>query len=169
MVNRNQTGAALFVSLILLVVMTLLGITTAKMTIIGERMAGHFFNKQISFDSAEAALRDGEAAASAFELYAPTDGTGGLYLPDATATPLWDDSGTVWQARTGATLGGVAQQPRFVAEYLGGVPRDDNCLLDSDASSNQDCWRYVYRVSGQGWGANTNSSSLTQSTVHLRK
>ncbi|MGR8918545.1 MAG: pilus assembly PilX family protein [Gammaproteobacteria bacterium] len=167
--HTRQTGAALIVALILLMVMTLLGVSTVRTTVTGERMAGHFFNKQASFDAAEAALRDGEDAATAIALFAPTDGTDGIYLPNPTGAQRWEDSATVWETRTGTALGGVAQQPSYIAEYLGGVPRDDNCLLDSDASTNQDCWRYAYRVSGRGWGANTNAVSVTQSTILTRK
>ena len=167
--KSKQSGAALIVSLVMLTVMTLLGVSTVKMTVIGERMAGHFFNKQSSFDSAEAALREGEDDSDSLPLYAPTDGTDGLYLPDPTGDPRWSDSATVWEPRDDTTLPGVAQQPEYISEYLGGVPRDDNCLLDPDASINQDCWRYAYRVSAQGWGANTNAESMTQSTILSRK
>ena len=167
--KSKQSGAALIVSLVMLTVMTLLGVSTVKMTVIGERMAGHFFNKQSSFDSSEAALREGEDESDAFPLYAPTDGTDGLYVPNPAGEPVWSDTGTVWETRSDSTLAGVAQQPQYISEYMGRVPRDDNCLLDSDASINQDCWRYAYRVSAQGWGANTNAQSITQSTILSRK
>ena len=167
--KSNQAGATLITSLVMLMVMTLLGVSTVKMTILGERMAGHFFNKQSSFDSAEAALREGEEISGLFELFAPTDGTGGLYSPTPGGTPVWEDSANVWQTRAASTLAGAAQQPQYIAEYLGGVPRDENCALDSSASANQDCWRHAYRVSARGWGANTNAVSVTQSTLLTRK
>ena len=167
--RSKQSGATLIIALVMLLIMTLLGVSTVKTTVIGERMAGHFFNKQSSFDAAEAALREGEDNADAFPIFAPTDGTDGLYLPNPGGTPTWSDAATVWQTRSDSTISGVAQQPQFIAEYLGGVPRDDNCLLDADASTNQDCWRYAYRLSAQGWGANTNAVSQTQSTVLSRK
>ncbi|MEQ8250135.1 MAG: PilX N-terminal domain-containing pilus assembly protein [Oceanibaculum nanhaiense] len=159
----------LVIALIMLLVLTMLGVSTVQSTVVSERMAGHFRNKQNSFDAAEAALRDGEDAAEAFPIYAPTDGTGGLYQPTAGAEAVWDASATAWQTRGGTALGGVAAQPQYVVEYLGGVPRDDNCLLDADASSNTDCWRYAYRVSAQGWGNNLNASTVTQSTTLTRK
>lgn len=168
-VKGGQQGAALIIALVMLMVMTMLGVSTVKMTVLSERMTGHFFNKQSSFEAAEAALREGETTANAYALFAATDGTGGLYMPNMTGTPRWDDGATTWVTRTGTTLAGVAQQPQFIAEYLGGVPRDENCVLDSSASTNQDCWRYVYRVTAQGWGANTNARTITQSTVLARK
>lgn len=168
-IRTRQSGAMLVIALIMLLVLTMLGVSTVQSTVVSERMAGHFLNKQSSFDAAEAALRDGEDSAEAFPVFAPTDGTGGLYQPTAGAAPVWEATTTAWQARGGTTLAGVASQPQYVVEYLGGVPRDDNCLLDADASTNTDCWRYAYRVSAQGWGANVNAQTLTQSTTLTRK
>jgi type IV pilus assembly protein PilX len=167
--RTTESGSALIISLVMLLVMTMLGVSTVKMTVLSERMSGHFFNKQSSFDASEAALREGEAAANGFAVYSATDGTDGLYAPNTASTPRWSDSATTWQNRLGSTLPGVAQQPQYIAEYLGGVPRDDNCALDTSASTNQDCWRYAYRISAQGWGANVNASSITQSTILSRK
>jgi type IV pilus assembly protein PilX len=55
-----QTGAALVVGLIFLVVLTLLGITALKTGILEERMAGNSRDANIAFQAAEAALRDAE-------------------------------------------------------------------------------------------------------------
>jgi len=179
--RSKQSGATLIITLIMLLIMTMLGVTTIKTTVIGERMTGHFFNKRLSFDAAEAALRVGENAADAFPITAPTDGTDGLYVPNPTGTPIWLDplipipdpiAVTIgWQDRAGILnpLDPLADQPQYIAEYLGGVPRDQNCALDADASTNQDCWRHAYRVSARGWGKNLNAQSLTQSTFLSRK
>ena len=167
--RTKQSGAVLVVSLIMLLIMTMLGISTVNTTVLEERMAGHFFNKQSSFDASEAALREGEEDADALAIFAPTDGTAGLHLPNPAGVPTWDDGSTTWVTRDDSTIPGIAQQPQYVLEYMGGVPRDENCLLDSSASSNQDCWRYAYRVTAQGWGANTNALSVMQSTILSRK
>lgn len=90
-------------------------------------------------------------------------------MPNPAGDPTWDNGATTWVTRDDSTISGIAQQPQYVIEYMGGVPRDESCLLDSDASSNQDCWRYAYRVTAQGWGANTNALSVTQSTILSRK
>ena len=179
--RSKQSGATLIITLIMLLIMTMLGVTTIKTTVIGERMTGHFFNKQLSFDAAEAALRVGENAADAFPTTAPTDGTNGLYVPNPTGIAIWLNPAIPrapptagnpgWQDRAGILASGdpLAAQPQYIAEYLGGVPRDENCALDADTSTNQDCWRHAYRVSAQGWGKNLNAQSLTQSTFLSRK
>ena len=166
---QKQQGAALIIALVILLIMNVIGVTAANMTVIEERMAGHYLNKHGSFDAAEAALRDGEDVSDAFALYAPTDGTAGLYVPNTGNDPRWEAAATTWQTRAASTIPGVAQQPQYISEYMGGVPRDENCLLDAEASTTQDCWRYAYRVTAQGWGANTNATSVTQSTILSRK
>jgi type IV pilus assembly protein PilX len=65
MQSSRQKGVVLIVALIMLVVMTLLGLTSIRMVLQEERMAGNTFDRSLAFQAAEAALRDGEAAALA--------------------------------------------------------------------------------------------------------
>jgi len=62
LINRRsqQSGAALVVGLIFLVILTLLGLTAMQTGILEERMAGNSRDRNIAFQAAEAALRDGE-------------------------------------------------------------------------------------------------------------
>jgi len=52
-----QRGAALIVALILLVVITLVGLAAIGTTLLQNKMAGNQYDRQIAFQSAEAALR----------------------------------------------------------------------------------------------------------------
>jgi len=56
----KQTGSALIVSLVLLLVLTVLSITAMQGTTMQERMAGNFRETNAAFQAAEAALRVGE-------------------------------------------------------------------------------------------------------------
>jgi type IV pilus assembly protein PilX len=58
----RQRGAALFVSLILLLVLTLIGVTAAQMQTVEERMALNDDNHQLALQSGEAVLLDSESA-----------------------------------------------------------------------------------------------------------
>lgn len=55
-----QQGAILVISLLLLLVMTLLGLTAMQVTRTQERMAGNMRDVNIAFQSAESGLRDAE-------------------------------------------------------------------------------------------------------------
>jgi len=57
---KNQSGAVLIVSLILLLVMTIAGITTMSGSTLQERMAGNARQKSIAKINSEAALRSAE-------------------------------------------------------------------------------------------------------------
>ena len=57
---RRERGAALVVALVFLLVMTVLGVTSMRTTTLQERMAGNLQDKNLAFQAAEAALREGE-------------------------------------------------------------------------------------------------------------
>ena len=54
---KVQTGSVLIISLVLLLIMTLLGISSIQMTTLDEKMAGNFQDKQKSLQAAESAIR----------------------------------------------------------------------------------------------------------------
>lgn len=60
--RTGQRGVALVVALLLLVVITLVGLAAVRGTIMQQKMAGNMYDRQIAFQSAEAAMR--AAAAS---------------------------------------------------------------------------------------------------------
>src|ERR1700730_946932 len=79
--RSTQTGVVMFVALILLLILSLLGVTAARMQTVEERMARNEDNRQLGAQAAEAALRSAENglitglytnfAANANGLYAP--------------------------------------------------------------------------------------------------
>lgn len=56
----GQTGAALVTGLIFLVVLTMIGITAARMSTLEERMSGNMRDRAVAMQAAELALRDAE-------------------------------------------------------------------------------------------------------------
>ena len=69
---RNQRGVALFVSLIFLLLLTIMGVSGMKSAALQEKMAGNTRYKTISFQHAEAGLREGE------NVIAASNASGGL-------------------------------------------------------------------------------------------
>ena len=63
--GRTQAGASLLVVLILLLVMTLLGLAALRGTLLQERMSANLLDRNLNFQAAEAALREGEDLAQA--------------------------------------------------------------------------------------------------------
>jgi type IV pilus assembly protein PilX len=58
---RQQRGAIMVVSLLLLLVMTVLALSASQTTTLQERMAGNARDSDLAFQAAEAGLRDSEA------------------------------------------------------------------------------------------------------------
>ena len=59
--RAGQRGVALVVALLLLVVITLVGLAAVRGTIMQQKMASNLFDRQIAFQSAEAAMRAAQA------------------------------------------------------------------------------------------------------------
>ena len=84
-----QSGAVLIISLIMLLLLTLIGLSGSQVTALEEKMAGNMRDKNLAFQAAESALRAVEATLNPpFPLPTFTAaGTGGFYssvstLPD---------------------------------------------------------------------------------------
>lgn len=132
--RRAQRGAALIVALILLVVITLVGLAAIGTTLLQNKMASNQYDRQVAFQSAEAALR---VAAALFPnnpgLIARDCQTGGTVCQ---ANPFDDNtlpSGSIHTVTAGPASGSTAgasatsftasavaaMQPQFVIESMG--------------------------------------------------
>jgi type IV pilus assembly protein PilX len=164
---RREQGAALFVSLIILLLMTMIGVTAMQTTTLQERMAGSTRDLNLAFQAAEAALREAEDFLDAASL-PDFNGTNGLYRFDpvasdpSTSVPVWKKSDWSWSnAREyQGTLSDLHAKPRYVIEELpaahgmGESIAADEPLLDSG----------MYRVTARAVGGSGSSAAILQST-----
>ena len=122
-----QKGAALVISLILLIIMTLIGLAGIRGITQQERMANHSFDRNLAFQSTEAALREIELLVEANK---PTpaagaacsvvDGLMSCGAPANNATPLWNDAlSTRWTNATAVGSGALSVTPQYFVEFLG--------------------------------------------------
>ncbi|MCX7607930.1 MAG: PilX N-terminal domain-containing pilus assembly protein [Anaerolineales bacterium] len=156
-----QTGAALIVSLVLLVLVTLLGVAGIQTVALEEKMAGNAYDRNIALQAAEAALRIGEGVAetqskttppnSGFPTYTDADNTcptspsainncasGLCPTPDKDCTERWKVSGFSGWANASVSLGGLAGTPQYFVEYLGNTFP----CTDGGSSDPKNCKRY---------------------------
>ena len=118
--NRStgrERGAVLIVALVFLVIMTVLGVTAMRTTTLQERMAGNVRDSNLAFQSAEAALREGEQFLQQATL-PQFNGANGL-LPmeeDAGQVTFWNDYAWIGNGRVTASVAGVIEAPRYVIE-----------------------------------------------------
>jgi type IV pilus assembly protein PilX len=166
----KQRGVVMFVALILLLILSLLGVTAARMQTVEERMARNNDNRQIGAQAAEAALRSAENGLLT-GLYSNFAGnTNGLYAPLlSNGSPL---TGMDWSvpANTlpyaGPALSSLPAmaQPKMVIENLPpvAVAGDDISVTSLNPASPPVT---VYRVTAQGVGADNTSTTTLQSIV----
>jgi len=116
---KKHKGAVLIISLIMLIVMTLIGITAMRTSILEEKMAGNLRDRTSAFEAAESALRDGESLLSALVDVSSFNGTGGR-LGTADPEPDYFNS-AVWvnSISYSGTLPDVATQPQYIIKYIG--------------------------------------------------
>jgi len=92
--NMQQQGAVLVVSLIVLLLMTIIGVSSIKTTTLEERMAGNLRDQNLAFQSAEAALIEGENFLENNVLIV-TDSSSGIHdkgnAPDPFDAGTWSD------------------------------------------------------------------------------
>lgn len=161
--HTRQSGAALAVSLIMLLIMTLIGVTAMQTTIFEERMAGNAKDANTAFQAAEAALRAGEAYLNGTATVGPFDGTAGLYDQDTAPAPENLESDSSWPATAvtyGTSLDEVAAQPEYIIEHMRPVLDPDLSLASDEPLPDTG----IYRITARATGNTDTAVSVLQST-----
>lgn len=164
---RPQQGAVLIIALIMLLAMTLIGVTGLSSTTMQERMAGNLREVNIAFQAAEAALREGENYLTAATLPA-FDGSDWRYQPAAAGTPQhWNVSST-WTGTASREYQGdldtddvvLAAAPRYIIEELPAVPAPGGSL-SSDTPAPE---TGMYRITARAFGRSDTTIVMLQTT-----
>lgn len=184
---NTQQGVVLITTLVLLLVMTLLGVTAMNTTTIQEKMAGNNLDRERAFQAAEAALRDAEQLLE--DPPASIDPLSGAVSDDCTdglCTKREDNAGFDFDAAEGdagwyderwldatldvwdtankhreyaSTISGVSTTPKYIIEFLSTV----DC--PGSITGANDC--EIYRVTALATGGTTNSRVMLQSTYRI--
>ena len=165
--SHPQRGAVLVVALIMLLVMTLIGVTSLSSTSMQERMAGNMREINTAFQAAEATLRQGESFLTTATL--PTfNGTNGLYTPAPGGTPQHWDVAANWTGSGSRAYSGsldtddvtLAETPRYMIEELVPVPAAGGTWR-SDAPAPE---TGMYRITARAVGRSDSTVVMLQST-----
>ena len=131
----RQSGAALLVALIMLLISTMVGLASIRGTTMNEKMSSNMYDRSLSYQGAEAALLAGEAAVLANTGIA-IDCTGGSVCPPSpsstftSTTTGWTDVGDGFKVND-ALLGST---PQFYVERMGDVGGTDELGLGESAN-----------------------------------
>ena len=122
-VPRAHRGVALIVSMILLVIITLLGLSSMRNTGLQERMTANLVDRGIQFQAAETAEREAEAKLPptvAAPVFSPVCAAGLCTTPDPSVTPRWQDPAFANWADAATDLGVLAAgAPQYIVEDMG--------------------------------------------------
>ena len=166
---RRQQGVALFISLVLLLVLTIIGVSSVQTTSLEVRMSRNDHDTLLAFQSAESALRDAEAVLNNLTSTAGFDGGTGQYTVSEMGDPeIWRTNG-IWSGGNSAVadeIQGTAADARYVIEYMGPVLRRENAYEQSDPYGSGGVLDRVemFRITALGVGGTENARVMLQST-----
>ena len=180
--RSRQQGAVLYISLILLMILTIIGVAAARLQTGEAVMARNDHNHQLALQAAEAALRDAEINLADGNWSIPqfAANAGGLYVlqTEVQGGPASSIADTiVWNAAypapnpaamtyTGPVLANAPASPvlsQVIIEDLPPVARAGDPLC-TPSSQTQSC--AVYRVTAHAVGADASASATLQSIIH---
>lgn len=174
---HTQSGMVLLMALIMLLLVTLLGVTSVRMLTVEERMATNTFDRNLAFQAAETALREGEALADAQSLANPANAgfpavamvcnnfnngacVNGLCSrpADACNAARWENPGfNGWRNATTAVSPLAAGAPQFFVEHLG----SNFPCNPQEPTLNLHCERY--RITARSHPADGRAAVIVQS------
>ncbi len=159
---RQQRGVVLFVSLVMLLVMTLIGVTGMQNSSMEEKMVANVRDTELSFQAAEAALREAESSLQAAVLQEFDGSNTGLYQPATRGNPqLWEVSST-WTSGGSldypGSLAYLSGQPKYIIEELPPVPDPKGSIAADDPLSES----RIYRVTARGVGGTDKAITILQ-------
>jgi type IV pilus assembly protein PilX len=184
--RSRQQGAVLYISLILLIILTIIGVVAARLQTGEAVMARNDHNHQLALQSAEAALRDAEInlaignwsipqfAGNAAGLYVlATEAQGALPsgIPGSIAEQIaWNQfypaPNPQAMTYTGPALSNAPASPvltQVIIEDLPPVARAGDPLC-TPSNQTQSC--AVYRVTAHAVGADASASATLQAIIH---
>lgn len=175
--RHRQEGVVLVFSLLLLLIMTLIGMTAMHTTALEERMAGNMRDRNVSIQAAEAALRDSESWIASLgnqPLAVTTWATCSTppcvwqlnTLPDISSQSQswWLNNAREYGVAGTKDIAEVNTDPRYVVEAVTTIVNPDNLDTGQGARTGTN----LYRITAHGTGATDDAQAILQSTYAKR-
>jgi len=174
--TQKQSGAVLVLSLLMLFVLTLVGVSSLNTTTLEEKMSGNTRNQQLAFHAAEMAIRQAEdfivtrpatfnpitdftVATAANGLYPPTQGPSNT---DATDKTWWATGSGNGIATYAGTIQDITTPPQYTIEYVG-----EAIIKSTDPElgkiKKQPTGVSIFLITARGTGLTANASVVIQS------
>lgn len=171
---RQQQGSVLIISLILMVVLTILGVSGMKTSLLEEKMAGNLRDSQLAFQAAEATLKQAEQYIDdniVSIVHFDDDGSDGLYDTSTQKlweTIAWDDNDSIANANFGTGYS-INTPPRFIVQHLVSQQSNvDDLNLDNYGQGTGAGRIEMFLITARATGSSGNSVVTLQSTYGKR-
>ena len=175
--QKRQSGVALFISLVMLLILTVLGLSSVQTTTLQERMARNARDTNLAFQAAESAVKDAEASIETFSSLVQFTASGandaGYYFEgDYDAAANWTNRN--WTSGSGyivapTVIDGVAEPPKYIIEHLKTVVSDNDSLnLDNIGQDSGSGRAQIFRITVFGTGGTSTAHVMIQSTYGKR-
>jgi type IV pilus assembly protein PilX len=177
--RKNESGTALIVAMLFLVILAMLGISAMSGTTLEEKMSGNARDRNLAMQAAEAALRDGErdlnnaggrvtstavftAACSNALCLTTCTATTPMTCPNATLANLDNPVNSAffgqYQTSSEVPIQGPSQQPTYMIELLtGNAALNPASPTPPSGSTNR-----LFRITSKAWGQNSNTVVILQ-------
>lgn len=178
---HKSSGSVLIISMLLLLVLTILGVTALDTTVMEERMSSNTRQRNLAHQAAETALKDAEqwltnaAGNVVFQSHiSKFAGSDELYDSTIAARALdWDVNDTsAWSTANSEAVTTLSSfpndasiipgAPRYIIEYVGRV---GDPPLDFTTPDKRD---FAFRVIAIGWGPDKTTKVVLSSTFSKR-
>jgi len=166
----RQQGVVLIVGLILMLLLTLIGMSAMRGSNMQELMTSNVKDRNMAFQAAEASLRYAENLIDTSTANCGTyTGANGCYNDQNTTAPIMSWSSTQWannsmEANVDLSL---SKKPRYVIEKITSasvVTSNTGGSVEFGAQSSTANTATTYRVTSLGYGATLDSQVVLQST-----
>lgn len=160
---RRQRGAILVTSLLLLLTLTIIGVSVMQITRMQERAAGNTRDLNLAFQGAEAAVRDAENLLWSTPVIVTCNNAANCIrprgtLPDDLASQTaawWDANSQEYGADGQQDLDELDEDPQFVVEEIAWV---GPMVVDEPGA------RMFYQITARSTGGTGLATSLVQTT-----
>lgn len=166
-IHMKQSGAVLFVGLMMLLVMSLIAVNSMQSSTLETRMAGNTRDSLVALQTAEAALKAAETFLdvnvidpAAFD----TNGVDGLY-DDSNDQLLSTLNWTAADSRSyaGFNPDNVETAPRYIIEHIAETNAAPNLIVQNYGENQAGQVIQLYRITARGTGGSDNTEVILQS------
>lgn len=159
---HRQNGAVLVVSLLILLIMTVIGVSGMRSSTMEEKMASNSRDRNVGFQSAEIAIREAETFIETLVTTGNFDDTNGLYSsisnePSPFTPTTWSTSGK----HVSATAPGGSSGAQYFITRTGTIKDKKSLIIGATGGpggTNNDIT--IFRITARGQGANADGAEV---------